>query len=122
VLILLAAIVALFFLRRRRRRPADCIENGANEKKANKNRTSGVSSTPTMSEADGNPVSEADGTKARPWSMRSELEGSQVVKEGAGDKTASANHTHGEHAKPGELSPVAELPGNDSWYQEGRTR
>ncbi|KAK0614701.1 hypothetical protein B0T14DRAFT_570606 [Immersiella caudata] len=121
VLILLAAIVALFFLRRRRRRPADEIEDSS-AKKANNNRASGVSSTPTMSEADGNPVSEADGTKARPWSMRSELEGSQVVKDGVGDKTASANPIHGEHAKPGELSPVAELPGNDSWYQEGRTR
>jgi hypothetical protein len=119
VLILLAAIAALFFLRRRRGRSTDEIEKSASEKKASNNRTSGVSSTPTMSEADGNPVSEVGGTKARPWSMRSELEGSQVMKDGPGGKTAPANHIPGDNTK-GELSPVAELPGNDSWYQEGR--
>ncbi|KAK4448752.1 hypothetical protein QBC34DRAFT_102454 [Podospora aff. communis PSN243] len=119
VLILLAAIAALFFLRRRRGRSRDEIEGSASEKKPGNNRTSGVSTTPTMSEADGNPVSEVGGTKARPWSMRSELEGSQVVKDESGGRMTPANHIHGDHGR-GELSPVAELPGNNTWNQEAR--
>ncbi|KAK0649967.1 hypothetical protein B0T16DRAFT_138743 [Cercophora newfieldiana] len=123
VLILLAAIVALFLLRRRQRaKSVHEVENSsANGNAASKNRVSAASSSlPPMSEADGQPVSEADGKAARPWSMRSELEGTQVGKNGHAGGSALEKESGGQATKP--LSPVAELPGNDSWYQEGRGR
>jgi hypothetical protein len=82
---------------------------------------SGISTTPTVSEADGQAVSEVDGRPARPWSMRSELEGSRVptpveVSEGGG----MIGDAHGSYPKRnGELSPVAELPGSESWQVGG---
>lgn len=77
----------MFLLSRRRRQKRDhADETGAlaDEKTATAGgkpqRASGLSSdTPTVSEADGQPVSEVEGRPARPWSMRSELEGSPVA-------------------------------------------
>lgn len=120
VLILLAAIAALFFLRRRQRaRSVGEGENSSTSGSGAKNRVSAASSSlPPMSEADGRPVSEADGKAARPWSVRSELEGSQVGSDRTEGAGALNKETHEGQAMKPELSPVAELPGNDSWYQE----
>jgi len=96
VLILIAALVILFFLRRRgmRRSP----------KAASENRFSDTSTLPKMAEAGGEPLSEVDGKAARPWSMRSELEGSRVSGDSAGVSEG------GKHKEKRDLTPVAELP------------
>jgi len=122
VLILIAAIVALLFLRRKRGKAAGGVENGstAAANKGNKNRISASSTTPTMSEADGRPVSEVGGSAARPWSMRSELEGSQVKSdrlEHSGGHVSVKDSTYQvrQTKDKSDLSPVAELPANGSW-------
>ncbi|KAK3376807.1 hypothetical protein B0T24DRAFT_700719 [Lasiosphaeria ovina] len=128
--VLLAALAVLFFLRRRRQRRSAGVESGKKQHYHSENKNGKVPSTPTASEADGVPVSEADGRAARPWSMRSELEGSQpatstapsslaerVSGEGAagvGTGAVGDGHHH-HHNGGGELSPVAELPGSESW-------
>ncbi len=121
-LILLATIAVLFFLSRRRRHSPPKIETaGASGGKPQ--RMSGVSSTPTASEADGQAVSEVDGRAARPWSMRSELEGSAVFSNSpnyAGAGTAMDGPNGGHMWKGDELSPVAELPAIESWSGGGR--
>jgi hypothetical protein len=68
-----------------------------------------------MSEADGRPISEADGKAARPWSMRSELEGSSVPAAGQ-PHHGGAPKVDGNHVEGG-LSPVAELPGSEVWQR-----
>ncbi|KAM7194323.1 hypothetical protein V8F33_007312 [Rhypophila sp. PSN 637] len=64
-------------------------------------------------------ISEADGQPARPWSMRSELEGSAPGMAGAAAPAAGTRTSHelngvgGEqHHDEGALSPIAELPGS----------
>ena len=65
-------------------------------------------------------ISEADGLPARPWSMRSELEGSRVpgigvVGVGAGAGGGKEEGVGGGGAGAGGdgmLSPIAELPGS----------
>jgi hypothetical protein len=70
---------------------------------------------PGVAEADGQAILETDGTPARPWSMRSELEGSQVPNLAMGD-------TSGGHVRRNEeLSPVAELQGNGGLDGRGQT-
>lgn len=61
-------------------------------------------------------ISEADGQPARPWSMRSELEGS-FPGAGAGGSAAASRTSkdgHAAHHEGGDdgLSPIAELPGS----------
>jgi len=113
-LLIIAGIISFILLRRRRerRRNAGVGKQEKGEVKYNR------PTTPRASEADSNPVSEADGKAARPWSMRSELEGSQV----GGKTTAGPPVAAGANGVPvrksAELSPVAELPGNDSWYNK----
>jgi hypothetical protein len=100
---------------------------------------SAVSKEPRASEADGQPISEADGkpvskadrpdvlesggqqiletdgNAARPWSMRSELEGSKVV------PLSTVGDAGGGHVRRStDLSPVAELPGSNSWNDRGQ--
>ncbi|KAK0741567.1 hypothetical protein B0T18DRAFT_432655 [Schizothecium vesticola] len=108
----LLALLAVCLYRRRRRRVPRSDEGIA---KTSNPRMSAASTTPTMSEADGRPISEADGKAARPWSMRSELEGSSVPAAGqphhAGASKADANDAEGG------LSPVAELPGSEGWQR-----
>jgi len=111
VLILLAAIAALLLRRRRRRR----IDSEIAEK-----RTSAASTVPTLPEADGQAVSEADGKAARPWSMRSELEGSIPADNPAGPtgKGQMMGDPKWSYAmRRMDLAPVAELPGSESWHQ-----
>ncbi|KAK3384878.1 hypothetical protein B0H63DRAFT_559599 [Podospora didyma] len=121
--ILLAALAVLFFLRRRRQRPSGSasgkLETGASggkKQKKHQQRFSDISTPTNASEADGQAVSEADGKAARPWSMRSELEGSQVSSNMSEHQqrlsSSSGGDAHGwRPRKSGELSPVAELPG-----------
>ena len=59
-----------------------------------------MSTAPTVWEADGQAVVEADGRAARPWTLRSELEGSKVASNRA------------------ELRPLAELPGSENFAGE----
>ena len=138
-LILIAALIALWYLRRKHQRQSANIEDGG-EKPATK--TFGRVPSPRASEADSNPVSEADGRAMdRPWSMRSELEGGNAASATttgaitANQKpppamTTAARPGVGEldgrevvEAPPHALSPVAELPGSESWARtEGRGR
>ncbi|KAI0131839.1 hypothetical protein BJ170DRAFT_679738 [Xylariales sp. AK1849] len=77
---------------------------------------------PGVSEADGQAVSETDGRAARPWSMRSELEGSPVLPNLAGHPGVSpvaGDGRGGRVRRSGELSPVAELPGIEGWPAAG---
>jgi len=106
----LLALLAVFLYRRRRRRGPRRDEGIA---KTSNPRISAASTTPTMSEADGRPISEADGKAARPWSMRSELEGSSVPAAGH-PHHGSALKTEGNYVEGG-LSPVAELQGSEGW-------
>lgn len=99
--------------RRRRRRVPRRHDEGMT--KASNPRMSAASTTPTASEADGRPISEADGNAARPWSMRSELEGSSVPAAGQPPHGGAAK-VNGNHAEGG-LSPVAELPGSEGWQR-----
>jgi hypothetical protein len=102
-------VAALFFLRRRQRaRSGEEVENSSTSGSgANKNRVSAASSTlPPMSEADGRPVSEADGKAARPWSMRSELEGSQVGGNRPDGASALNKETQGGQATESKLSYI----------------
>jgi hypothetical protein len=69
---------------------------------------------PGVAEADGQAILETDGTPARPWSMRSELEGSQVP------NPALRNTTGGHVRRNEELSPVAELQGNGDLDARGQ--
>ncbi|KAI9689659.1 MAG: hypothetical protein M1820_010112 [Bogoriella megaspora] len=107
-LILLALIAARLLLRRKRqKRPLSKTENGVSENGAIPSRSESAASqtvpiTPTIStvlDANGQPVSEADGRPAPLWTLRSELEGSPV-------------------AGRGEMNPIAELPGSESHADE----
>lgn len=70
---------------------------------------------PEVLEAGGQQILEADGKAARPWSMRSELEGSQVV------PLSTVGDAGGEHVRRSrDLSPVAEMPGSTSWNDRGQ--
>lgn len=114
VLVLLAALVALFILRRRRSR-GDGSVGGKSWKRA-----SATSTAPTVPEADGKSVSEADGRAAAPWTMRSELEGRQVAagaKAANGEKPLANGHSVGTGTR---LDNVAELPGSEAWPNRGR--
>jgi len=108
-LILLAAILALFLLhRKRQKRPPTEVESAdsGNGKKpaeiasSKEQRVSATSTAPTVWEADGQAVAEADGRAAGPWTLRSELEGSQVTSDRA------------------ELRPIVELPGTENFAGE----
>lgn len=110
---LILALLAVFLYRRRRRRVPRPHDEGMT--KASSPRMSAASTTPTESEADGRPISEADGNSARPWSMRSELEGSSVPAAGQPPHGGAAK-VNGNHAEGG-LSPVAELPGSEGWQR-----
>ncbi|KAK1835035.1 hypothetical protein QBC39DRAFT_182936 [Podospora conica] len=109
----LLVLFAVFLYRRQRRRATRGDEGIA---KTSNPRTSAASTAPTMSEADGQPISEADGKAARPWSMRSELEGSSVPAGGQPHHGFGAAKPDGNHAEGG-LSPVAELPGSEGWQR-----
>lgn len=61
---------------------------------------SAVSTAPTIPGADGEVLAEADWRAARPWTLRSELEGSPVTR-----RTAEA-------------SAIAELPGSENYAGE----
>ncbi|KAK1750331.1 hypothetical protein QBC47DRAFT_393927 [Echria macrotheca] len=116
VLILIAAIIALFILRRRGRgKPPKDDDGSFSTSKTSKGRLSGAIPSPKAPEVDGQPVSEADGKAARPWSMRSELEGSQVPLGNGKQRVANGNYHQDNN-----LSPVAELPGSNSWGKETR--
>ena len=107
-------LLALFVIRRRRRMAPRRDQASA---KPTNPRMSAASTTPTMSEADGRPISEADGKVARPWSMRSELEGSSVPVSRQPNQAFGAGNTNGTNAEFGGLSPVAELPGSEGKWQ-----
>lgn len=136
-LILIATLLTLWHYNRKNRRSASGaagIEEGGEKPK----KAFAPVPSPRASEADSNPVSEADGKAVtRPWSMRSELEGNNTVAVAAGKKAPTANgnqkvNTDGA-ARPGvgeldgrevqelpphhDLSPVAELPGSEAWAQ-----
>jgi hypothetical protein len=108
-LALLATILALFFLRRKRqKRSRSEVERGdsdngtepAKPASLKEQRVSAISTSPTVWEAGGQPVVEADGQAAEPWTLRSELEGSKVAEDRA------------------ELRPIAELPGTENFAGE----
>ncbi|KAK4205056.1 hypothetical protein QBC40DRAFT_65662 [Triangularia verruculosa] len=131
-LILIATLLTLWhYNRKNRRSPASGagIEGGEKPKK-----TFAPVPSPRASEADSNPVSEADGKAVtRPWSMRSELEGNSTAAAAGKMGTANGNQKLNGVAHPdvGELdgrevqeaaphhnlSPVAELPGSEAWAQ-----
>jgi len=103
-------ISALFLLRRKRQKSSPSeVEGGGSSGNGTKpakpasseeQRVSATSTAPTVWEADGKAVAEADGRAARPWTLRSELEGSQVASNRA------------------ELRPIAELPGTENFAGE----
>ncbi|KAK0670343.1 hypothetical protein QBC41DRAFT_96663 [Cercophora samala] len=136
-LILIATLLTLWHYKRKNRQSASGagIEGGEKPKK-----TFAPVPSPRASEADSNPVSEADGkAMTRPWSMRSELEGNNSAAAAATGKkaptamsTANGNQKVNGVAHPGvgeldgrevqelphhDLSPVAELPGSEAWAQ-----
>ncbi|KAK4171256.1 hypothetical protein QBC36DRAFT_340313 [Triangularia setosa] len=134
-LILIATLLTLWHYNRKNRRSASGagVEGGEKPKK-----TFAPVPSPRASEADSNPVSEADGKAVtRPWSMRSELEGNNAAaaagKKGPTEMSiANGNQKFNRVAHPevGELdgrevqelpyhhlSPVAELPGSEAWAQ-----
>ncbi|KAH8197833.1 hypothetical protein TruAng_007980 [Truncatella angustata] len=133
VVLLLAALAGFIVNRRRSRRNAAVaseIEKGGSGVNGGASRlTKPASADPRMSEADGQAVSEADGTAvsranrlgmseaggmavARPFS--SELEGSPVTPTSV-QSSAGGFAGPGGVRRSGELSPVAELPGSNSW-------
>ncbi|KAI1630147.1 hypothetical protein EDD37DRAFT_690693 [Exophiala viscosa] len=107
---LLALLLALFLRRRKRRRPSQSkMESdgydhgavvGAGTEKPPAPRPS---EDPPTYDANGQVMQEADGRAAMPWTLRSELEGSQP-------------------ARKGESVPIAELPGSENYagQQGGR--
>ncbi|KAK3688906.1 hypothetical protein B0T22DRAFT_528110 [Podospora appendiculata] len=109
-LIFIAVLVALLLSHRRKRQRQPSVEAAGSAEKQ-----SGIIKHDSLrtSEADGQPVSEADGVAARPWSMRSELEGDQppVLGTGMGSRAGGAVRRSGEGGDA--LSPVAELPGSE---------
>lgn len=60
-------------------------------------------------EADSQALTETDGRAAKPWTLRSELEGSKVAEQA---QRGAADGTH--------LGPVAELPGSEHFAGERR--
>ncbi|KAK4221014.1 hypothetical protein QBC38DRAFT_404047 [Podospora fimiseda] len=119
-LVLLGVFIALY-RKRRRGHGAGGIEGG----KPGRSRTVHLPS-PRASEADSNPVSEVEGKAARPWSMRTELEGSKPG-EGAGlkkrnDVMPAELPGDGITMPHHDLSPVTELPGSERWAVEGGGR
>ena len=110
VLIFLAALIALFLHHRRRKRRASTgeVENvggGAPSNASNKKNHNSMDHPPSD-------ISEVDGQPARPWSMRSELEGSQVPGTGLVSGAAGGGSGKEEGVGDGMLSPIAELPGS----------
>ncbi|KAF2092508.1 hypothetical protein NA57DRAFT_62378 [Rhizodiscina lignyota] len=105
-LILLAIIFFLLRRRRRRRSPSE-FESGDSGKdtrppkpdSSEEHPASATSTTPIVRDANGQLMAEADGRAARPWMLRSELEGSPVK-------------------RTEELSPIAELPGSENFAGE----
>ncbi|KAK3330189.1 hypothetical protein B0H66DRAFT_49298 [Apodospora peruviana] len=122
VLIFLAVMVALFLSHRRklaaRRRSSAAAAAAESEKGEAKSSAKHHSNTP----------SEADGQPARPWSMRSELEGSQVPQAAGMEGVIAGAGAAGRRSKEDEvigdgLSPIAELPGSEPQKdQDGRRR
>jgi hypothetical protein len=127
-LILLGVLIALY-RKRKRRYSAGGIEGG----KPGRSRTVHLPE-PRASEADSNPVSEVEGKAARPWSMRSELEGNKPGRaagvNGKGKEGVAGSDGTMPAELPGDgvtvphhqLSPVAELPGSERWAVEGGGR
>ncbi|CAJ2506687.1 Uu.00g078730.m01.CDS01 [Anthostomella pinea] len=126
--LLLAVIIAIFLYRRRRRRSPSGIENGGPKDKPHPtvpeaagqaiSEADGKVIEKPAAETDGQAVSEADGNAARPWSMRSELEANQAVPSLGEHAAASAvvgTAPGGRVKKSEELKPVAELPGSEGW-------
>ncbi|KAK0614958.1 hypothetical protein B0T17DRAFT_540696 [Bombardia bombarda] len=101
VLVFLAVMVALLLSHRRKKRQRSTSEVGSGK------RPHGRPDSANVSEADGQAVSETDGQPARPWSMRSELEGSHPP------PLMSKPGIEGGAVADEKLSPVAELPGSE---------
>lgn len=108
VVVVLAIILAVFLRRRKRRTPLRSkVESGDYDygSKLSKPRPSDepprsmVSTAPPVYDTNGQIMPEADGRAARPWTLRNELEGSQVIRKG-------------------EPIPIAELPGSESFAGE----
>jgi len=104
--ILLAIILALFLLRRkRRRRSRSKVDSGDYNSGSRLSKPppldeppmSTMSTAPLMYDPNGQ-ITEADGRAASPWTLRSELEGSQVMRKGGPVPV-----------------PVAELPGSENF-------
>jgi hypothetical protein len=106
--IVLAIILALFLRRRKRRRPSrskvesgdyDYVSKLSKPRPSDEPPKSTTSTAPPVYDTNGQIMPEADGRAARPWTLRSELEGSQVIRKG-------------------EPIPIAELPGSESFAGE----
>ncbi|KPM37915.1 hypothetical protein AK830_g8617 [Neonectria ditissima] len=120
--ILLIALAALFFLLRRKRRPSPPeMENGtANGTKLSKDskressdcHPSAIPSGPILSEMDGKPLSEVQGRAADPSNVRSELDGREL----SANSAIVADKNKGQARR---LSPVAELPGSETFQIPG---
>ncbi|KAL9116009.1 MAG: hypothetical protein Q9227_000377 [Pyrenula ochraceoflavens] len=127
--LLIATIIALLILRyqrrgRRSQRPGvesvDDKDNStmlfdpvAGDKKPledKRKRLPVKSPEPPVLKADGSPMAEADAHAAEPWTVRSELRGSWVPREGMAEAEAAAVH--------GRTTPLAELPGSENYAGE----
>ncbi|KAK3323100.1 hypothetical protein B0T19DRAFT_476265 [Cercophora scortea] len=113
-LIFIAVLVALFLSHRRKRQRQSKLSNEAGNGSPSEKPGAQRDSLRT-SEADGKPVSEADGVAARPWSMRSELEGDQPPNSVVGGPGPYVSgHAVRRSGEGGDvLTPVAELPGSE---------
>ncbi|EXJ68703.1 uncharacterized protein A1O5_08497 [Cladophialophora psammophila CBS 110553] len=115
VAILLAILLALFLLRRKRRRRSQSrVEGGGNgpgealpdPHPSEKPPRSPMSTAPTVYDANGQKMPEADGRTALPWALRSELEGTPALRSELEGSPVTKK------ADPG---PIAELPGSENF-------
>ncbi|KIW94239.1 uncharacterized protein Z519_05555 [Cladophialophora bantiana CBS 173.52] len=115
VAILLAILLALFLLRRKRRRRSHSrIEGGgdgtgeriSDPHPSEKPPRSPMSTAPTVYDANGQKMPEADGRAALPWVLRSELEGSPALRSELEGSPVT---------KKTESGPIAELPGSEDF-------
>lgn len=108
-MVLLATILAVFLRRRRRRRRASPkVESAGDDNRPVDTKPSEPPEPPKSEippvvpaafDADGQPMAEADGRAAYPWTLRSELEGTQVERKE-------------------DPFPIAELPGSQNFARQ----
>ncbi|KAK0702264.1 hypothetical protein B0H67DRAFT_604567 [Lasiosphaeris hirsuta] len=110
--LLLLTIAALLLLRRHRQQSL----RGRSGNTKHKPRYSDTSSMPTVPESDGHAISEADGKVARPWSMRSELEGKEIGRGSNSEERPGVPDAESRVNGHAGLSPVAELPGSEYFF------